>query len=140
MVMVMLTTVKMVHPRLGSHGHTSRRVGRMRVVLCAILLLQEIRPLIRLMLPMSSLLRRRVWVEVQDRQGRNADCRTVMVAEREMVVVSRTVWMIALVEGTAGQGISLATVVRAVEACLLQKNRTEKEDIARVLVLLSYCY
>ena len=93
------------------------------MVLCTVLLLQKVCPLVHLMLPMGALFRGRVRVKVQDRQGRDTDRRAVMVAEREMVVISRSVWVIAVVEGTAGKGICLATLVRTVKARLLWMRR-----------------
>lgn len=95
-------------------------VSRMGMVRAAILLLQEAHPFIRLLLAMGFLLSRRVRVEVQQRHHRrDADGRSVVVTEREMVMVGGPVRVVAVVKRTAGQCIRLSTSVRAVQTCLL---------------------
>ena len=99
------------------------RVGRMGMIRAAILLLQEAHPFICLLLTMDLLLSRWVRVEVQQRHHRrDADGRSVVVTEREMVMMSGPVRVVTVVECTAGQCIRLSTSLRAVQACLLDES------------------
>lgn len=85
------------------------RVGSVCVVLGVVLLLQKARPLILLLLAVLLLLRRRVRVDVQNRKRGDTDGRSVVVAEREMIVVSGSIGMVAVVESTTGESIRFAT-------------------------------
>ena len=94
-------------------------MGSVRVVLGVVLLLQEARPFVLLLLAVLLLLSRRVRVDVQERQRGDADGRSVVVAEREMVVLSGSIRMVAVVEGATGESVCFATFFRAVQAGLL---------------------
>lgn len=123
-----------------NHG----RVSRMGMVMTAILLLQEAHPLIRLLLTMGFLFSRGVRVEVQQRHHRwDADGRSVVMTEREMVMVGGAIRVVAVVEFTTGQCIRLSASLRAVQACLLDESGNKEREKELVFLALfmpdAYC-
>jgi hypothetical protein len=98
----------------------------MRMVVDIVLLLQQPRPFIGLLLSVGLLFGRWTRTEVKQRQRRDPDSRTMMMAEHQMVMMCRSIRMIAVMESTTGESISLAAFFGAVKTCLLDGERKEK--------------
>jgi hypothetical protein len=78
-------------------------MDRMGMIGAAVLLLEKAHPFVSLLLTVGPLLSRWIRVEVQQRHHCwDSDGRTVMVAECEMVMVSRPIRVVAVMECTTG--------------------------------------
>lgn len=88
------------------------------VVLVVVLLLKKSSPFVVLVLAMGQLLERWLGIQVEWERG-DPDRWPVVVAEGQVVMVCRTVWMVTSVKLAACESIRLATFFRAVQACLL---------------------
>lgn len=87
-----------------SDPRTNQRcTGRVSMIRAGVLLLQKVHPFVSLLLAVGLLLSRWVRVEVQQwHHCWDSDGRSVVVAEGEMVMVSRPIRVVAVVECTAG--------------------------------------